>query len=558
MKRVIIAVALILLSIVFLYILLYNNVSMVGNVTGPAEKSLVLVKFYQNPDIREATYFEKLKEGLKVVTKFTSVNNLNKNNEAEDFKQLFKGKKNLENTYEIKIKGDASSFIESLKNDANVEYARISETNFENKIKNEIDKINKENQDWEAGYTLQSIYTDEDKKMLAGELDEAKGNTGKGGGKSGKTSCTDSDTGKDFLVSGITCLGTDCKNDSCSGSTLTEYYCQRNQRYSVFVSCGAAGCSNGACNPACNPSCSGKTCGDIDGCGGICTTGTCPSGSSCANGVCVSSNLPLSLDWRNRHGKNYVTSVRNQGSCGSCWAFGVTAVVESSISAYFNNASKQDLSEQDLVSCSGAGSCSGGYISNSLSYIKSSGEALESCFSYTATNNLCTNKCTGWENNAWKISGYTAVPATDEAIKKAVYEHGPLVTAFDVYSDFYYYSSGIYNRTSTTYKGGHAVSIVGYGYYNDALYWIVKNSWGSGWGESGFFKIYAGTSGIGRSTYYINSPLSLETSEAKICEDNDLDGYCNWGLGSKPSNCPACSNLPDCDDSNPAVLSNCL
>jgi C1A family cysteine protease len=208
---------------------------------------------------------------------------------------------------------------------------------------------------------------------------------------------------------------------------------------------------------------------------------------------------PPSLDWRD-NGGNFVTPVRNQGACGSCWAFATTAALESSVLRTANTPITPgnpdlNLSEQVLVSCgtsggSDAGGCSGGVIQYASDYIRDTGLPLETCYPYTATDGSCGSACGTYNTATYRISSWAHVTTTSptvSAIRDALASYGPLVTTMDVYSDFYSYSSGVYTHTSGTLEGGHAVLIVG---YSDAgQYFIVKNSWGAGWGESGYFKI---------------------------------------------------------------------
>jgi C1A family cysteine protease len=213
---------------------------------------------------------------------------------------------------------------------------------------------------------------------------------------------------------------------------------------------------------------------------------------------------PYLLDWRNLGGISYVSPVKNQGGCGSCWAFATTAGVESQV-MLSKNGTPIDLSEQVLVSCSGAGTCSGGSSASASNYIRDWGLPLESCFAYTATNNLCINACADYKTNTYRINGWhkaytTSVNAAE--LKNAIYSYGPVIATMYVYNDFFSYKSGVYSYTTGAYAGAHAVLAVG---YDDTLQaFIVKNSWGSGWGEAGFFKIayseVAGTSKFGYST----------------------------------------------------------
>jgi C1A family cysteine protease len=199
--------------------------------------------------------------------------------------------------------------------------------------------------------------------------------------------------------------------------------------------------------------------------------------------------VPSALDWRN-NGGNFVTSVKDQASCGSCWAFSAVGGLESAVMiAKKTPGAGLDLSEQILVSCStGNQGCNGGYMDLSADFLKYTGTGLESCYPYTATDGSCKTACS--DSGAYKVAswGYAAsVSPTVEALKAALVTYGPLPTTFMVYSDFLYYSSGVYKYTSGQLEGGHAVLLVGYD--DPGQYFICKNSWGSDFGEAGYFRI---------------------------------------------------------------------
>jgi hypothetical protein len=202
--------------------------------------------------------------------------------------------------------------------------------------------------------------------------------------------------------------------------------------------------------------------------------------------------LDPTLDWRN-HGGNFVTPVRDQGNCGSCWAFGTAGALESYLlisQPTTFNAQQLDLAEQILVSCSGAGDCNGGYIDQASNYVLATGLPPESYDPYKATNGSCGSAHTGWQQAAQKSHGWqwvTTTSASVSALKSALAAYGPLITTMDVYSDFMYYTSGIYHYVSGSLEGGHAILLVGYDDTNQCF--IVKNSWGTSWGEQGFFRI---------------------------------------------------------------------
>ncbi len=196
---------------------------------------------------------------------------------------------------------------------------------------------------------------------------------------------------------------------------------------------------------------------------------------------------PTSFDWR-MNGGNYVTPVRDQGGCGSCWAFATAAALESNL-LISNNTPDTDLnvSEQVLVSCGGSGSCNGGYISSASNYIKNTGLPGEACYPYTATNGLCSNACADRTLSSHRISGWNYVSTSVDSLKNALYTYGPLVTTMAVYNDFFSYRGGVYSYISGSLAGYHAILIIGYS--DVGQYFVVKNSWGSGWGEGGFFRI---------------------------------------------------------------------
>jgi len=204
-------------------------------------------------------------------------------------------------------------------------------------------------------------------------------------------------------------------------------------------------------------------------------------------------NLLAAVDWRN-NGGNFVSPVKDQADCGSCWAFAAVGALESLIAIADNTpGSFLDLSEQILVSCcSGNLGCDGGYMSLTASFMKDYGAYLETCFPYTAADTSCSNACSGWQSLAYQIGNYWLITQSADALKAAVGTYGPVQVTMDVYGDFYNYGSGVYEYAAGSYQGGHAILCVGYadtpGQYGGG-YFICKNSWGGEWGESGFFRI---------------------------------------------------------------------
>jgi C1A family cysteine protease len=193
--------------------------------------------------------------------------------------------------------------------------------------------------------------------------------------------------------------------------------------------------------------------------------------------------LPKNLDWREQHA---VSGIRDQGQCGSCWAFAMTQALESHVMIERKSSADVSLSEQVLLSCSGVGTCEEGGTLNA-DFLRTTGLPPAKDFPYKAENGDCKNAAAGWREHAYKIKAWNKVEADLVALKAALSEYGPLPTSFQVMDDFKYYKSGVYSFTQGKSLGGHAVLLVGYD--DDGQYFIVKNSWGPDWGEGGFFRI---------------------------------------------------------------------
>lgn len=203
-------------------------------------------------------------------------------------------------------------------------------------------------------------------------------------------------------------------------------------------------------------------------------------------------SYPASYDWRNH---NAVTPVRNQGSCGSCWSFSAVAVMESLVKRI--DSRSVDLSEQQVVNCVLSGGCEGGYTRDALAYMYSYGIVMEAQVPYEAADGTCNSSLQSsyYLNNYWSdYIGDKAMWTRVNDIKYALTNFGPVSVSMRVYSDFYYsYTSGVYMWDGTSEDlGGHAILTVGW-VDDDSIatggYWICKNSWGSSWGENGFFRI---------------------------------------------------------------------
>jgi len=202
------------------------------------------------------------------------------------------------------------------------------------------------------------------------------------------------------------------------------------------------------------------------------------------------------FDWRNVYGQNWMTSVKHQGSCGSCWIFGSTAAFEAQINIDANDSTIDfDSSEQHILSCSDGGDCDGGYPFLALRYINDSGVPDETCLPYLANDTIpCGDTCADCENRACTFERI-GVPESHTTVnyKWMLENYGPMVVVLNVSEDFLYYTGGIYEPTWTSEEFGqadHCVALVG---YNDTgEYWIIKNSWGPTWGEEGYGRVHYG------------------------------------------------------------------
>lgn len=299
------------------------------------------------------------------------------------------------------------------------------------------------------------------------------------------------------------------------------------------------------------------------------------------------SNYVDHFDWRDRHGKNWLTSVKQQGGSSFCAVFAGVGCLESMTNLYYNNILDLNLSEQEVIDCADTSPHYGWEDFNLLTvlnYLSNHGVCLESdypenfCFdpsvSLTCLSNLITPQ------DIIRANGNDMVSNISDRIKGALIANGPMISGW--------------NPSSGT--SGHAMVLVGYGtlhagdsvyYYNPynntktfissidehdstkigATYWIFKNSYGTGLDhqENGYISImFPETTYPNGYTYlsglippcYLKTPINsiIRTDNDIVIEDEDGDGYYNWGIGTKPSSCPSwIPNERDGDDSNPSI-----
>ncbi len=182
------------------------------------------------------------------------------------------------------------------------------------------------------------------------------------------------------------------------------------------------------------------------------------------------------------------TPIRDQRGCGSCWVFGTMAAFESSWA--IRNNQLIDTSEQDVLSCSrtipgcGSGSCSGGWMEWVTQYLKVQGTGTEGSKPYTATNGACTPIARPYMASAWGFVAGTGLPTVAQ-LKAALVQHGVLSVGVMATSAFQAYHSGVFNQQTPGLN--HCVAIVGWDDSKGA--WLIKNSWGTGWGMGGYMWI---------------------------------------------------------------------
>lgn len=199
---------------------------------------------------------------------------------------------------------------------------------------------------------------------------------------------------------------------------------------------------------------------------------------------------PPRIDWRNHNGQNWVTDIKHQKNCGSCVSFATCATLESRCRITTGNSGLAiDLSEAHLFFCGAGQACGRGWnFDPAMIQCQTEGVGAESQFPYTPQNQPCQHI-----SPIVKVTTYDR-EVTQDARMRAIATNGPVLAGMRVFEDFHYYRGGVYRHVIGVQRGLHAVCVVGYD--NIDRYWIVKNSWGHGWGEQGFFRIAFGECGL--------------------------------------------------------------
>ena len=238
---------------------------------------------------------------------------------------------------------------------------------------------------------------------------------------------------------------------------------------------------------------------------------------------------PSSFDWRNILGCDWMTSIKNQGGCGSCWAFSAAGAAEAAHNIGADDVTIDlNLSEQYMVSdCHmyiGSQTCCGGYAGQALSYIRDTGIPDEGCFPYIdgsgcecltdgtcspsctysgtdiCSDTTCDDRCSDYGSRLVQIDTTGFAGSGEASIKQALLDYGPLSVSMGIGSPFGGYWDGDVYRCTNDSSTNHAVGVVG---WDDAGgYWIIRNSWGTGWGTGGYFKLGYGECSIESWPYY--------------------------------------------------------
>jgi len=216
-----------------------------------------------------------------------------------------------------------------------------------------------------------------------------------------------------------------------------------------------------------------------------------------------------------------IGEIRDQSSCGSCWAFGAVEVASDRTCITKGQAADPDISPEDMLACcnSCGFGCNGGYPIMAMNWWVTNGVVTggnygtnDGCQPYeikpcpsgcpASPTPKCHKTCLAGYDKTYDADKHHAssaynVKGNEASIRQEVFDKGPVEAAFSVYQDFFNYHSGVYHHVSGGLAGGHAVKILGWGTEAGTPYWLVANSWNTTWGDKGFFKIRRGNNECG-------------------------------------------------------------
>jgi cathepsin B len=233
----------------------------------------------------------------------------------------------------------------------------------------------------------------------------------------------------------------------------------------------------------------------------------------------VTMNLPDNFDSQTNWPQcKTINDIRNQGQCGSCWAFSATEAMADRFCIASSGSINKQLSPQDMVSCDkGDYACQGGYLQKLWQYYEQTGTVTDNCFPYKSfygTVPPCPTSCVPGSTDQWhKYKAKAGSTKNFESVEDAqndIATHGPIQAGFKVYQDFFTYKKGVYRHLTGGFAGGHAVKVVGWGVDSatQQKYWVVNNSWGNTWGMNGVFWIQRGNNECDfESNLWVADPL---------------------------------------------------
>jgi cathepsin B len=268
--------------------------------------------------------------------------------------------------------------------------------------------------------------------------------------------------------------------------------------------------------------------------------------------VTVRSDLPENFNLREKWPQcESLQEVRDQSTCGSCWAFGAAEAMSDRICVASNGALQTRISTENLLSCcsSCGDGCNGGWPSAAWEYFRNHGLPTgglygdkQTCQPYSFApcdhhvkgkygpcsseefpTPACKHTCQAgyaksFSQDLWYAASSYSVNGEQE-IMTELYEHGSVEGAFTVYEDFVNYKSGVYQHVTGSQLGGHAIKLIGWGVENGTKYWLCVNSWNNGWGDNGTFKILRGESHCGIEDEIVAGIPKLKTQFLKYLSD---------------------------------------
>jgi len=195
----------------------------------------------------------------------------------------------------------------------------------------------------------------------------------------------------------------------------------------------------------------------------------------------------IRFSWHDYEGQDWMSPVRNQGGCNSCYAFAAVGAIEGAFNIELEDPDLDlDLSEQSIVCALG---CDGSGAQDALGLIEAEGVPDEECYRYLGVDGNCEDKCSDWRARVVRLHAWALVEPSFDPIRtmKELIIRSPVVRSITIRTDFYTYTEGVYQPVSGDWLGGHDVDVVGWDDSHNS--WICKNSWGTDWGMDGYFEI---------------------------------------------------------------------